>query len=170
MTFGEKLQKLRREHGLSQEQLAGEVDVSRQAVSKWEMGTAAPNVESVVRLSEYFGVSTDYLLKDELTGEAPASAPWWKGWKWTARRVGGCTMGVSAFGLLLLLVLAYIVHPVVLFIAGVKRPLTGLPAYLESRELWGVWEFCWIGFAVGLAIFWYPKWGGLFGDEPEGKS
>ena len=66
MTFGEKLQKLRTRAGLSQDQLAELLDVSRQAVSKWERNEAMPEAEKLVRISRQFGVSTDYLLLEEL--------------------------------------------------------------------------------------------------------
>ena len=69
MTFGEKLQQLRKDRGWSQERLAEEIPISRQAVSKWESGAAAPDTENVVRLSAIFGVSTDYLLHDDFTGD-----------------------------------------------------------------------------------------------------
>ena len=65
MTFGEKLQALRRERGWSQEDLASEIPISRQAVSKWESSAAVPDTENVLRLSDIFGVSTDYLLREE---------------------------------------------------------------------------------------------------------
>ena len=65
MTFGEKLQKLRARAGLSQDQLAELLDVSRQAVSKWERDEAMPEAEKIVRISRQFGVSTDYLLLEE---------------------------------------------------------------------------------------------------------
>lgn len=65
MTFGEKLQKLRKEKGWTQEQLAAQISISRQALSKWELGTAIPDTENVVQLSKLFQVSTDYLLNDE---------------------------------------------------------------------------------------------------------
>ena len=76
MTLGEKLQKLRRERGMSQDQLAELLDVSRQAVSKWERDGAVPDTDKVIRLSEIFSVSTDYLLKDrpEPTRERPRPA------------------------------------------------------------------------------------------------
>lgn len=64
MKFSEKLQRLRKEKGWSQEELAGMITVSRQAVSKWELGTAVPDTENILQLSELFGVSTDYLIKD----------------------------------------------------------------------------------------------------------
>lgn len=66
MNFPEKLQKLRKERGWSQEELATRITVSRQAVSKWELGTAVPDTDNIVQLSELFGVTTDYLIKDKL--------------------------------------------------------------------------------------------------------
>ena len=62
MTLGEKLQALRTEAGLSQEELAERLDVSRQAVSKWELDKTTPDVRYIVALSGLFQVSTDYLL------------------------------------------------------------------------------------------------------------
>lgn len=64
MAFGEKLQQLRSRKGLSQEQLADILGVSRQAVSKWERNETLPETEKIIRISEAFGVSIDYLLKD----------------------------------------------------------------------------------------------------------
>lgn len=75
MTLGEKLARLRKARGMSQEQLAAALGVSRQAVSKWELGEAVPDVSRVVAMSELFGVTTDYLLKDvsEEAGQAAGS-------------------------------------------------------------------------------------------------
>ena len=72
MTFSEKLMDLRRKAGLSQEQLADRLGVTRQSVSKWESGTAMPELVKLISLSELFGVSMDYLVKDYL--EEPESA------------------------------------------------------------------------------------------------
>ena len=63
MTFGEKLQKLRTRAGLSQDQLAELLDVSRQAVSKWETGTADPSTSNLLALAKLFGVSAEELLR-----------------------------------------------------------------------------------------------------------
>ena len=73
--LSEKIAGLRRREGWSQEELAERLGVSRQSVSKWESGAAQPDVERVLALSDVFGVSTDYLLRDgvEETGvELPA--------------------------------------------------------------------------------------------------
>jgi len=64
MTLGEKIQILRKQHGMSQEQLSALTAVSRQAISKWEVGESIPDVDNIVQLSEIFGVTTDYLLKN----------------------------------------------------------------------------------------------------------
>lgn len=64
MTLGEKITVLRKKRSLSQEELAITLGVSRQAVSKWELGDATPDTEKIVALAEYFDVTTDWLLRD----------------------------------------------------------------------------------------------------------
>ena len=71
--LSEKLYKLRKNSGLSQEQLAEQLNVSRQAISKWESGTAVPESEKLIIISNYFGVSVDYLLKDDEEDKAKAT-------------------------------------------------------------------------------------------------
>lgn len=63
MTIADRIQTLRKQSGLSQEQLAERLDVSRQAVSKWESGQSIPDVDKIIALSELFETTTDYLLK-----------------------------------------------------------------------------------------------------------
>jgi len=65
MEFNEKLQQLRKEKGLTQEQLAEELYVSRTAISKWESGKGYPNIESLKSISKLFVVSIDVLLSGE---------------------------------------------------------------------------------------------------------
>lgn len=71
MNLSNKIYEMRKAHGLSQEQLAEKLDVSRQSVSKWESGESIPELERLVEISKIFNVTTDYLLKesevDELT-------------------------------------------------------------------------------------------------------
>lgn len=74
MQLSEKITALRKSRGYSQEELAGQLEVSRQAVSKWEMGSAKPDVDNILRLSQIFGVSTDYLLNDAWETPEPPSA------------------------------------------------------------------------------------------------
>ena len=66
MIFADKLILLRKKVGWSQEELADQMNVTRQSVSKWEGAQSVPDLEKMLRLSELFGVSTDYLLKDEI--------------------------------------------------------------------------------------------------------
>ena len=63
MTIADRIQSLRKAKGMSQEELADRVGVSRQAVSKWESEQATPDLDKVVIMSEIFEVTTDYLLK-----------------------------------------------------------------------------------------------------------
>lgn len=71
MILGEKIAQLRRKNGWSQEELADKMEISRQAVSKWESGQTMPDLERILRLSSLFGVTIDYLLKDGAEPEIP---------------------------------------------------------------------------------------------------
>jgi transcriptional regulator with XRE-family HTH domain len=62
MNIGEKIQQLRKANNLSQEQLAVQLEVSRQAVSKWELNESTPDTDKIILISRIFSVSTDYLL------------------------------------------------------------------------------------------------------------
>lgn len=75
MTLGEKLQTLRSRSGLSQEELAEQLGVSRQAVSKWELDKTVPEVRYIVSISGIFGVTTDFLLKEDAGAAEPAGSP-----------------------------------------------------------------------------------------------
>lgn len=63
MNIADRIQSLRNNKGISQEELADKIGISRQAVSKWESGQSLPDIEKIILLSDYFGVTTDYLLK-----------------------------------------------------------------------------------------------------------
>lgn len=60
--FAERLKELRLEKRLSQKELAFEINLSQSAIAYWELGTRIPSAEAVVKLSRFFGVTTDYLL------------------------------------------------------------------------------------------------------------
>ena len=82
MEFRERLFELRRQAGLSQEELAGLLGVTRQAVQKWEAGTSRPDMDNLTALADYFHVSLDYLVTGReasgsppLQGYEPASPP-----------------------------------------------------------------------------------------------
>lgn len=73
MIFADKIIQLRKESNWSQEELASQLGVSRQSISKWESGSSLPDLDKIIKLSQIFDVSTDYLLKDEM--EEDTSAP-----------------------------------------------------------------------------------------------
>ena len=75
MILADKIIDLRKKAGWSQEELAEKLGVSRQSVSKWEGAQSIPDMNKILQLSELFGVSTDYLLKDSLEAPEPLAAP-----------------------------------------------------------------------------------------------
>ena len=87
MKLSEKILSLRTARGLSQGDLAEKLDVSRQSVSKWETGQSVPDLDKIIKLADFFGVTTDYLLREDESGteygkEDPVTQPkrktlWW---------------------------------------------------------------------------------------------
>lgn len=65
MTLGERLAMLRKSKGLSQEQLADELYLTRQTISKWELNQSVPDITYILKLSDHFAVSTDYILRGD---------------------------------------------------------------------------------------------------------
>lgn len=129
MTFGEKLQALRKARGWSQEELATQINVSRQALSKWESGASVPDTENVVALSRLFGVSTDYLLLEsgETTAQTvPTAAPAAEN-KWPVMRI------VWLFTMILA-----ILGKIALRIWGSTLPPTEMWRGTESETLTGI--------------------------------
>ena len=73
MILADKIVQLRKKNGWSQEELAAQLNVSQQAVSKWEGAQSVPDLDRILQMSALFGVTTDYLLKDEMEAEEPSS-------------------------------------------------------------------------------------------------
>ncbi len=71
MAFGETLSNLRKAKGLSQEQLAAELGLTRQTISKWELNQSTPDLDYLLRLSDFFAVSTDFLIKGKQFNNDP---------------------------------------------------------------------------------------------------
>lgn len=120
MILADKIINLRKKNGWSQEELAEKMQVSRQAVSKWEGAQTTPDLDKILALSKLFGVTTDYLLKDEIedeefTDEAEATpvkrvslalANEFLGWrKRAAKRIAAATF-LCIFSVVSLLILA----------------------------------------------------------------
>lgn len=173
MTFSEKLLRLRKREGLSQEELALYLNVSRQAVSRWEQGTAMPDAGNLVKLKERFGVSVDWLLEDaqgwEVLSEREAVTaaetavpapqirksvlPW------------AIPLGVSGFGLLLFGIFSS-VFPCEYSIGAVASPFgtvrpektyTGLAAFLSVHNLDWLFVLCLAVFGGSLAAGLWQK-------------
>lgn len=172
MNFSEKLIRLRKREGISQEELSSYLEVSRQAVSRWEQGAALPDAGNLLKLRQRFGVSVDWLLEDaqgweNLTDGAPAAGedgrvapppklrksvlPW------------AIPLGVSGLGLLLLGIFSsifpaeYMVASTV--IAGNQEPADriyrGLAGFLKCNNLEWLFRLCLV-IAIGslLAGLW----------------
>lgn len=106
MTLGEKIISLRKARGMSQEDLAVTLNVSRQAVSKWETGEATPDTDKIIALAVYFETTTDWLLRNiELAPAAPISPtfPNFASMERGAPMVLCVHLGISALGLAMLL-------------------------------------------------------------------
>lgn len=74
MILADKIIELRKQFGWSQEDLAAKLDVSRQSVSKWESARSIPDLTKIIKMADLFGVSTDYLLKDEIETVEPGGS------------------------------------------------------------------------------------------------
>lgn len=74
MKLSDKILHLRKQYGMSQEDLAERLNVSRQAVSRWEVGSAQPDASNVLQLSKLFGVTADYLLNDSYESDQDVPA------------------------------------------------------------------------------------------------
>lgn len=126
MKLSEKILTLRKQAGLSQEELAEKLNVSRQAVSRWEVGSAIPDAMNVMQLSRLFGVSADYLLNDDY--ESDQDVPSVKIVKTAAnekikRVVALCISAFGLFGNFLIYILSRFVEvmvPRVFYQNGVK--------------------------------------------------
>ena len=154
MTFAEKLLRLRKREGLSQEALAEQLGVSRQAVSRWEQGTALPDGAKLLPCARIFSVSVDWLLDEELGWEdqpaqATAKAPASRNWKWYL--AGGLVSGAGVLGLVVMGILSAI-YPAVVSESPVgadwTRVYTGLPAFLKFHGV--EWLFA-LGGATAIA-------------------
>lgn len=171
MTFAEKLLALRRARGWSQEELAAQVGVSRQALSKWENGAAMPDAENILAIAKLFGVTTDYLLIDgEQASIAPLPAPRrTPAWRLACRIAGVSTAGVALIGLLILGILSsvfpadYAVSTAVPVEVGspeVAVPMIwrrGLDAFLRVHNLGWLFALCIALVLLGILTIFLPN-------------
>ena len=159
MTLGEKLQRLRKARGMSQEELAARMGVSRQAASRWELNIALPDTENVVRLSELFGVTTDYLLKEREAEENPSPEPGIPASKdrYSAQqRGGGILLALSLFGLLIMGILSSI-QPTVSYYLDGSVAADGLIAWVRAHDLMWLLGLCLLGALVSVYLLVKPR-------------
>ncbi len=174
MTFAEKLQRLRKAQGWSQEELAIQIPISRQAVSKWESGAAVPDTENVLILADLFSISTDCLLRDACESDADTPAVRRKEDECRQaqnRAVGWIVcIGIQFFGLFLILAGAWVYQMPPYILVGVTAQIAGVTSVELVFHLYGsvpgardirrkfyrvsVWAFAWFPCqAVTLSVF-----------------
>ena len=153
MKLSEKIMILRKQKGWSQEELAEKLEVSRQAVSKWESGQASPDIEKILKMSQLFEVSTDVLLKEEYDVDAteeakePEPIP-------SAPHTTPTSLTIFRSAFWPLMVAVYLVYSFFLFAvkwSNSASPLTSgknnffyrsRKIFLHNRLLWKITDFC----------------------------
>ncbi len=102
MDIAERLQELRKKAGYSQEQVAEQLGLSRQAVSKWESGQGKPEIDNIVKLVELYGVSADYILLG-IENSTPTPATEKKKLSKEYRKAIGCIAMIAATAIITVL-------------------------------------------------------------------
>ena len=148
MTIGEKILKLRKARGWNQEELAEKIGVSRQAVSRWESDSAKPDADKIIAICDLFGVSADYLLRENYQGETGerisqsqtntlSSAIE----RLTLKQWISISLLLGGIGIMLLMKLVYIFVNTNYYyqdIMGVNY--TGFQAFLRAEEVLWIWN------------------------------
>lgn len=137
MTVSEKIYTLRTRLGLSQEELAEKLGVSRQSVSKWETGQSVPDLEKIIKLSDLFGVSVDELVREEERPQPPqpeTKVVYVKEkWKLTKTQTTGFCLEVIGLALDLL---GLVGEGGLLVLVGTVLVVLGLPLLLAKKHPW----------------------------------
>lgn len=155
MIFADKLIKLRRKSGWSQEELAEQMNVSRQAVSKWEGAQSIPDLDKIIKLSELFGVSTDYLLKDEIEQADTFTSDFDSGGRTVTMEQASAFLKVKDYtsGKIALGVSLCIVSPICLFFLSVLCETKGTVSEGVAAGVGLCILFLLVAIAVALFIF-----------------
>ena len=150
MTLSEKILDLRTRRGMSQEDLASALEVSRQSVSKWETGQSTPDLDKIIRLADLFGVSVDELVREEERPEPPEPQV-----VYVSRRAG--LTGVQKFGVCLealgaiLLLLGVAALGAVAAVIGAALMLLALPLLMAKKHPWLI--LGWLAVGLSLLVF-----------------
>lgn len=141
MTMGEKILRLRKARGWSQEELADRLGITRQAISRWESNSAKPDADKIVDICDLFGVSADYLLRGNYTGEdhMPVSPPEVNSDPpqrsgITAVQILGILLIISAVLLFCSIAIMSAIHPIEYVRSGIH--FKGIRGYIMSYHLW----------------------------------
>lgn len=137
MTVSEKIYTLRTRLGLSQEELAEKLGVSRQSVSKWETGQSVPDLEKIIKLADLFGMSVDELVREEERPQPPqpeTKVVYVKEkWKLTRTQTTGFCLEVIGLALDLL---GLVGEEGLLVLVGTVLVVLGLPLLLAKKHPW----------------------------------
>lgn len=162
MTIGEKLQRLRKAHNWTQEELAERVGVSRQSLSKWESDAALPDTANVIALADMFGVTTDYLLREDGPTPAPSIGQETAGvpvkqaaWYPSPREVGARLIVASALIGLIVLRICASFYPAMAIVD--ERVYSGFAGFLQCYDLWWLLWLLLIVLALGLLQWFGPR-------------
>lgn len=151
MTVSEKIYTLRTRLGLSQEELAEKLGVSRQSVSKWETGQSVPDLEKIIKLSDLFGVSVDELVRAEERPQPPQpeTKVVYVKEKWKLTRTQTTGFCLEMIGLALDL-LGLVGEGGLLVLVGTVLVVLGLPLLLAKKHPWIA--FGWTCVALSLLV------------------
>lgn len=151
MTVSEKIYTLRTQLGLSQEELAEKLGVSRQSVSKWETGQSVPDLEKIIKLSDLFGVSVDELVRAEERPQPPQpeTKVVYVKEKWKLTRTQTTGFCLEMIGLALDL-LGLVGEGGLLVLVGTVLVVLGLPLLLAKKHPWIA--FGWTCVALSLLV------------------
>ena len=162
MTMGEKILNMRKARGWSQEELADRVGVTRQAVSRWESGSAKPDADKIIAVCDLFGVSADYLLRDAYSGDTEhRNHEERKGTELgrffrelSLKQWGGFVILLSSSLVLGVIYLLEKIYPAAWIQPTPEyiRAAYGMMGFLLTHELIWLWVCAWLGLLVGASM------------------
>lgn len=159
MTMGEKILSMRKARGWSQEELAEQIGVTRQAVSRWESGAAKPDADKIIAVCDLFGVSADYLLRDQsaaVTHQPPEAR--------SETELGTALQRMTLdqwFGLMM--IVGFSVVLMILKILSIEYPCwsdgwTGMMGFLLVHDLAWLWLVSIAGIFAGCWKLFFRDW------------
>ena len=150
MTLGDKILELRTGRGMSQEDLAAALEVSRQSVSKWETNQSVPDLDKIIKLADLFGVSVDQLVRE---GERPEPPEPRVVYVTEGRRglTGPQKLGVCLEVVGLALALLDLARLGIFLLVGAALMILGLPLLLAKKHPWLI--LGWLAVGLSLLVF-----------------